>query len=68
MRTLYRIVYKDGTHSAWTGDYNWAKKNADFFKARVEMKIFRSIQNGRFYFNIKRTYVRLFRRCSGRPC
>ena len=53
MRTLYRIVYKDGTHSAWTRDYNWAKKNADFFKGRVEMKTFRSIQDGRFYFNIK---------------
>ena len=43
MRTLYRIVYKDGTHSAWTRDYNWAKKNADFFKGKVEMKTFRSI-------------------------
>lgn len=43
MKALYRIVYKNGTHSAWTSDYEWAKKNADFFKARVEMRLFRSL-------------------------
>ena len=43
MRAFYRIVYKNGTHGAWSKDYEYIKKNAKFFGGKIEMKIFRSI-------------------------
>ena len=38
--TMYRLIFKDGTHGAWTADKAEAEKNAKFFHARIEEKIF----------------------------
>ena len=36
----YRLIYKDGRHSAWTRDYAWLRECAYFFEATIESKIF----------------------------
>lgn len=36
MRTYYRLIFKDGTHSAWNRDYEFVKENAEFFGAEIE--------------------------------
>mgnify|MGYP007104067645 CR=1 FL=1 len=33
---MYRLVYTDGTHGAWTSNYNRIKALADFFRAEIE--------------------------------
>ena len=38
--TMYRLIFKDGTRGAWTADKAEAEKNAKFFHARIEEKIF----------------------------
>ena len=40
-RVLYRVVYRDGSASAWSSDYNRMKAIAERFRARVEAKILR---------------------------
>ena len=35
---MYRLVYKDGSHGAWTSDYEYIKEMAEFFKAEIETK------------------------------
>ena len=34
--TWYRLKYKDGTHGAWTQNYDWIKECAKFFNAIIE--------------------------------
>lgn len=40
IRTCYRLVYRDGSHGPWTSDYEQAKKDAEFFRARIETEYF----------------------------
>jgi len=35
--TWYRIVYKDGSHGAWTSNREWAYTTAELFHAEVEV-------------------------------
>lgn len=42
--TYYRLIYRDGTHGAWTTDYAWIEECAKFFGATIESKIF-SVEN-----------------------
>ena len=37
---MYRVIFKDGTHGAWTKNYAEAKRSADFFHGRIESKVF----------------------------
>lgn len=37
MKRFYRLVYKDGSHSAWSSDYNYIKEMAEFFRAEIEV-------------------------------
>lgn len=32
----YRLIFKDGTHSAWTTDKKFIEENAKFFSAKIE--------------------------------
>ena len=32
----YRLVFKNGTHSAWTTDKERIEKDAKFFRAKIE--------------------------------
>lgn len=34
--TYYRLVFKDGAHSAWTTDYEMIQEDAKFFGATIE--------------------------------
>ena len=34
----YRLAYKDGSHGAWTSNYEYIKKMADFFSAEIEVE------------------------------
>ena len=34
----YRLVFRDGTVSAWEKDYEKIKKSAEFFRATIETK------------------------------
>lgn len=36
MTTWYRLVFKNGTHSAWSRDKESIEKDAKFFRARIE--------------------------------
>lgn len=36
MRTLYRLVYKNGDHGAWDDDIDRIRKYAKFFHAEIE--------------------------------
>ena len=38
--TMYRVIYKDGTHGAWTANKAEAEENAKFFRGKVETKVF----------------------------
>ena len=38
MRTLYRLVYKNGDHGAWDDDIDRIRKYAKFFHAEIEIK------------------------------
>ena len=40
MRTLYRLIYKDGSHGAWSSDLERVKSDAKFFGARIEEREF----------------------------
>ena len=40
MRTLYRLVYRDGSHGAWSADLERVKANARLFKATIESREF----------------------------
>jgi len=40
----YRLIYKGGSHGAWTRDYAWIAECAKFFGATIETKIF-SVEN-----------------------
>lgn len=33
---MYRLVYKDGSHGAWTRDYDRIKELADLWGAKIE--------------------------------
>lgn len=35
----YRLVFRDGSHGAWTQDYEWIKEMAKFFRAEIEESI-----------------------------
>lgn len=35
--TLYRLVYRDGSHGAWTRDKEWIEECAKFFNAEIEI-------------------------------
>ena len=37
MKRFYRLVYKDGSHSAWTSDYEYITEMAKFFRAEIEV-------------------------------
>lgn len=37
---LYRLIYTDGTHGAWTRDLEYIKRNAHYFRAKIETKEF----------------------------
>ena len=41
--TYYRLVYKDGTHGAWTRNYEWIADCARFFGAKIESRVFGEI-------------------------
>jgi hypothetical protein len=40
MRTLYRLVYKNGDHGAWDDDIERIRKYAKFFGAEIESRKF----------------------------
>lgn len=40
MRTLYRLVYKNGDHGAWDDDIDRIRKYAKFFHAEIESREF----------------------------
>lgn len=40
MRTLYRLVYRDGSHGAWSADLERVKADAKFFRATIESREF----------------------------
>lgn len=40
MRTLYRLVYRDGSHGAWSANLEWLRDCATFFGATIESKEF----------------------------
>ena len=40
IRTCYRLVYRDGSHGPWTSDYEQVRKDAEFFRARIETEYF----------------------------
>ena len=40
-RILYRLIYRDGSVSGWSSDYNRMKANAERFRARLETKVLR---------------------------
>lgn len=37
MKTYYRLVFKDGSHGAWSSDYESIKESAKFFGAKIEI-------------------------------
>lgn len=39
MKTLYRLIFSDGSHGAWSDDLEKIKANARFFNAIIETKI-----------------------------
>lgn len=41
MRTLYRLVYKDGDHGAWDDDIERIRRYAKFFHAEIESREFK---------------------------
>lgn len=41
MRTLYRLVYKNGDHGAWDDDIDRIRKYAKFFHADIESREFK---------------------------
>lgn len=41
MRTLYRLVYKNGDHGAWDDDNDRIRKYAKFFHAEIEEREFK---------------------------
>lgn len=40
MMTLYRLRYKDGSCGAWSSDLERVKKDAEFFRATIESRVF----------------------------
>lgn len=40
MRTLYRLVYKNGDHGAWDDDIDRIREYAKFFHAEIESREF----------------------------
>lgn len=34
---MYRLVYSDGSHGAWTSNYEYIKDMAEFFRAEIEV-------------------------------
>lgn len=36
MKRLYRLVYSDGSHGAWSSNYKYIKEMADFFRVKIE--------------------------------
>lgn len=40
MKRLYRLVYSDGSHGAWTSNYEYIKDMAEFFRAEIEIKCY----------------------------
>lgn len=40
MRTLYRLVYRDGSYGAWSADLERVKADAKFFRATIESREF----------------------------
>ena len=53
MRTLYRLVYKNGDHGAWDDDIDRIREYANFFHAEIEIK------NEGGYLELYRAYRRL---------
>ena len=43
MRTLYRLVYKDGDHGAWDDDIERIRRYAKFFHAEIEERKFENV-------------------------
>ncbi len=37
MEKRYRLIFRDGSASAWSTDYNSMKESAEFFKAKIEV-------------------------------
>jgi hypothetical protein len=40
MRTLYRLVFRDGDHGAWDDDIDRIREYAEFFSAEIESRKF----------------------------
>jgi hypothetical protein len=40
MKTLYRLVFRDGDHGAWDDDIERIRKYAKFFGAEIESRNF----------------------------
>ena len=36
MKRFYRLVYKDGSHGAWSSDLEYIREMAKFFRAEIE--------------------------------
>ena len=43
MRTLYRLVFRDGTHGAWSDDIDRIREDAKFFSADIEERKFGNV-------------------------
>ena len=43
MRTLYRLVFRDGTHGAWNSDIDRIREDAEFFGAEIEERKFENV-------------------------
>jgi hypothetical protein len=43
MKMMYRLVFRDGSHSAWSFDKERTEQNAKSLRATVETKEYRPI-------------------------
>lgn len=41
MRTLYRLIFSDGSHGAWSDNLDRIKADARYFKATIESREFK---------------------------
>ncbi len=39
-KIMYRLKYRNGSRGAWSFDKNRIEKNAEFFRAKIETKIY----------------------------
>lgn len=37
MKKFYRLVFSDGSHGAWSSDFEYIKDMARFFRAKIEI-------------------------------